>query len=115
LAEALRKVAGFIRATKICADNSDGPKKARIPMDKNPNHGDRNHGSRDRRPQLEAVNPRFTTDPRFVLMEIRRHPVLRRPPPMTAPPKPEFHEQNRHTAAECWELKKALHELADMG
>jgi len=41
---------------------------------------------------------------------------------MTAPPKPhnarkycKFHEQKGHTAAECRELKKALHELADKG
>jgi len=57
LAEALRKVADFIRATEICADNSDAPKKVRIPMDKNPNCGDKNHDPRDRRPQLEVIDP----------------------------------------------------------
>ena len=35
LAEALRKAADFIRTTEIYADNSDRPKKARIPRDKN--------------------------------------------------------------------------------
>ncbi|KAJ8421674.1 hypothetical protein Cgig2_004471 [Carnegiea gigantea] len=50
------------------------------------------------------------------------HPMLRRPHPMTAPPRPqnarkycEFHEQSGHTTTECRELKKALHELADKG
>ncbi|KAJ8442978.1 hypothetical protein Cgig2_019551 [Carnegiea gigantea] len=50
-------------------------------------------------------------------MEVRRHPMLRRPPPMTAPPKPtkycEFHKQSEHTTVECRKLKKTLHELAD--
>ncbi|KAJ8419440.1 LOW QUALITY PROTEIN: hypothetical protein Cgig2_027360 [Carnegiea gigantea] len=53
---------------------------------------------------------------------VRGHPMLRRPPPMTAPPKPqnarkycEFHEQSGHAMIECRELKKALHELADKG
>jgi len=57
LTEALRKVADFIRATKICVDNSDASKKARIPRDKNLNRGDRNPSPRDRRPQLETINP----------------------------------------------------------
>ena len=41
---------------------------------------------------------------------------------MIAPPKPhnarkccKFHEQSGHTTAECHELKKELHELADKG
>ncbi|KAJ8426884.1 hypothetical protein Cgig2_002732 [Carnegiea gigantea] len=52
----------------------------------------------------------------------RGHPMLRRPPPMTAPHKLqnapkycEFHEQSGHTMIKCRELKKALHELADKG
>jgi len=45
LAEALRKTADFIRAIEIYANNSDAPKKARIPGDKNFNRGDRNPGS----------------------------------------------------------------------
>ena len=122
LAEALRKAADFIRATEIYTDNSDAPKKVRIPVDKNPNRGDRNHDPRDRRPQLKVVDPRFTTDPGRILIEVRGRPMLRRPSPMTAPPKPhntrkycKFHEQNGHTTTECWELKKALYELADKG
>jgi len=57
LVEALRKAADFIRATEFCADNSDALKKARILVDKNPNCDDRNHGPRDRRPQLQVVDP----------------------------------------------------------
>ena len=45
LAEALRKAADFIRPMKIYANNLDVPKKARIHMDGNPSHGDRNHCS----------------------------------------------------------------------
>ncbi|KAJ8425914.1 LOW QUALITY PROTEIN: hypothetical protein Cgig2_033855 [Carnegiea gigantea] len=48
--------------------------------------------------------------------------MLRRPPPMTTPLKPqnaqkycEFYEQNGYTTTECRELKKALHELPDKG
>ncbi|KAJ8435017.1 hypothetical protein Cgig2_013505 [Carnegiea gigantea] len=55
-------------------------------------------------------------------MEVREHPILRKPPPMTSAPKPhnarkycEFYEQNSHTTAECRELRKALHEPADKG
>ncbi|KAJ8424179.1 hypothetical protein Cgig2_015913 [Carnegiea gigantea] len=54
--------------------------------------------------------------------EVRGHPMLRRPSPMTAPPRPqnarkycEFHEQSGHATTKCRELKKALHELADKG
>jgi len=99
LAKALRKAADFIRATEICADSSDIPKTAKVPGDTNFNRGDRNTGSRERRSSFEAVNPRFTTDAWSILMEVRGHPMLRRPPPMTVPPKPqnakkycEFHE-----------------------
>jgi len=55
-------------------------------------------------------------------MEVRGHPMLRRPPPMTALPMSqntrkycELHEQSGHTTTECRELKKALHELAGKG
>jgi len=76
LAEALGKAADFIRATEICADNSNAPKKARVPGDKNLNRGNRNPDSRDRRPQLKAIDPWFTTDARSILMEVRGHPML---------------------------------------
>jgi len=55
-------------------------------------------------------------------MEVKGHPMLKKPQLMTATPKPnatlkyyEFHEQNGHTTTECKELKKALHELVDKG
>ncbi|KAJ8434137.1 hypothetical protein Cgig2_000857 [Carnegiea gigantea] len=61
-------------------------------------------------------------NPRSIVMEVRDHPMLKRPPLMTSAPKPhnvrkycKFHEQNWHTIAECWELRKALHELVDKG
>jgi len=115
LAEALRKATNFIRATEICAEGANASKKTKVPVD-------RNHGQGDRRPRLEGVDPRFTTDPRSILTKVRGHPMLKRPPPMTLPPKPynawkyyEFHEQNGHVTAEFQELRKALHELADKG
>ncbi|KAJ8433621.1 hypothetical protein Cgig2_023560 [Carnegiea gigantea] len=50
------------------------------------------------------------------------HPMLKRPQLMTSAPKPhnerkfyEFREQNGSRTAECRELRKALHELADKG
>ena len=53
-------------------------------------------------------------------MEVKGHPMLKKPQPMA--PKPhsarkhyEFHEQNGHTPVQCRELKKALHELVDKG
>ncbi|KAJ8437850.1 LOW QUALITY PROTEIN: hypothetical protein Cgig2_000404 [Carnegiea gigantea] len=56
------------------------------------------------------------------LFDGREHPMLRRPPPMMAPPRPqngrkyyEFHEQNEHPTTKCRELRKSLHELADKG
>ncbi|KAJ8426975.1 hypothetical protein Cgig2_010206 [Carnegiea gigantea] len=67
----------------------------------------------------------YATDSRrtaCILMEVKEHPMLRRPQPMTAASKPhnaqkycKFHEQNGHTIAECRELRKALHELANKG
>ncbi|KAJ8441072.1 hypothetical protein Cgig2_020363 [Carnegiea gigantea] len=50
------------------------------------------------------------------------HPMLKKPQPMTAAPKPhnarkycEFHKQNSHTTSEWMELKKTFHELVDKG
>ena len=71
LVEALRKVVDFIRATEICADSSDAPKKMKALGDKNFNRDDRNLAPHERRPQFEAVDPRFTTDARSILMEVK--------------------------------------------
>ena len=57
LAEALRKVADFIRATEICTDSFDAPRKGKTPIERNPGRVDRNHGYRDRRPRLKVVDP----------------------------------------------------------
>ncbi|KAJ8438076.1 hypothetical protein Cgig2_025481 [Carnegiea gigantea] len=53
---------------------------------------------------------------------VRDLPMLKWPPPMTSTLKPqnarnycEFREQNGHTIAECWKLRKTPHELADKG
>ena len=106
---ALRKATNFIRTIEICAEGAETPKKAKVPVGRNPSQG-------DRRPQLECVAPRFTTDHQSILMEVRGHPVLKRSPLMNTTPKPhndrkyfEFHKQNRQTTAECRELRKALH------
>lgn len=63
LAEALRKLADFIRATKICAESTNAPKKAKAPVD-------RNSGRGDRRPRLEVVDDRYTTDPRSIFTHL---------------------------------------------
>jgi len=42
LVAALRKATDFIRATEICADSLDAPKKAKALGDKNFNRSDRN-------------------------------------------------------------------------
>jgi len=76
LTEALRMATNFIRATQICANNSDAPKKAKVSGDKNFNHSDRNPDSREKRPPFEVVDPRFTTDARSILIEVRGHPML---------------------------------------
>ena len=73
LAEAPRKATDFICATDICAGNSDASKKARIQGDKNLNRGDRNPNPGERRPLFKAIDPRFTTDARSILMEVRGH------------------------------------------
>jgi len=77
--EALSKAADFIRATEICTDNSDAPKKARILGDKNLSHGNKNPDPRGRRPPFKAIDPLFATDARSILMEVRGYPMLRRP------------------------------------
>ena len=89
LVKALRKAAYFIRTTEICAGSSDAPRKAKTPTDRNLDRGDWNHGLGDRRPRLKVVDLRFTTDPRSILMEVRDHPMLKRPPFMTSAPKPQ--------------------------
>ncbi|KAJ8421602.1 hypothetical protein Cgig2_025731 [Carnegiea gigantea] len=76
------------------------------------------------RPYTEQLGRREAMDSlaaphRGQLPKVRGHPMLRRPPPMIAPPKPQnarnyckLHKQSGHTTTECRELKKALHELA---
>ena len=55
-------------------------------------------------------------------MEIKGHPMLRKPQPITVALKPhktqmycEFHEQKGRTTTKCKELKKAVHELVGKG
>lgn len=81
LMEALRKIVNFICATEICAEGVDAPKKTKVPID-------RNLGCGDRRPHLEGIDPLFAMDPRSIVMEVRGHPMLKMPPPMTSAPKP---------------------------
>jgi len=87
LAEALRKAADFIRAIEIYVDSLDARRKGKTPTDRNPGRGDRGQGSGYRRPRLEVINLQFITNPRSILMEVRDHPMLNRPPPMTSEPK----------------------------
>jgi len=105
----------IIRVTEICAENIDATKKAKTQVD-------RGAGQGERRLRLNIQDSHFTTDPRSILMEVNGHHMLRKPQPMIVVPKPhnarkycEFHKQSRHTITECRELKKAFHELADMG
>ena len=70
---------------------------------------DRNVRCGDRRPRVEVHDPRFTTDPGSIRMEVKEHPMLRRSQPMTSTPKPyntrkyyEFHEQNGQTTANSY-------------
>jgi len=77
----LRKAADFIHPTKICPESADPPKKAKVPVDRNVGRG-------NRRPRLEGVDPHFTTEPRSILMEVKEHPMLKRPPLMAWVPKP---------------------------
>ncbi|KAJ8438068.1 hypothetical protein Cgig2_025473 [Carnegiea gigantea] len=65
---------------------------------------------------------RFHTTPRNILIEIKGDPMLRCPKPIDTPTKfrnknkyCEYHENHGHTTAECRELEKVLHELADRG
>ena len=76
LAEALRKAADFIRATEICVEGTDAPKKAKALGDRGFIRGERNPIPWDRRPQVETLDARFTTDARSILMEVRGHPML---------------------------------------
>lgn len=87
LVEALRKAVNFIHATEICTASTDVPKKAKVPRNRSPSQRT-DEGGGDRGPQLEVVNPQFTTDPRSILMKVRDHPMLKRLPPMTSMPKP---------------------------
>lgn len=88
IAEALRKVADFICAIEIYANSSDAPRKPKTPADRNPGRGYRNYGLGDKRPGLEVIDPQFTTDPQSILVEVSKHPMLKRPPSMTSALKP---------------------------
>ncbi|KAJ8438369.1 hypothetical protein Cgig2_027354 [Carnegiea gigantea] len=70
--------------------------------------------------QADRLGEGIGTDFQASGRSLQGHPMLRRPPPMTTPPKPqnarkycEFHEQSGHTTTECRELKKAFPKLAD--
>jgi len=78
LAEALWKAVDF-----IYAEIMDATKKTKVPVDRNVGRG-------DRRPRLEIVDPHFTIDPRSILMEVKEHPMLKRPQPMISAPKPHI-------------------------
>ena len=92
LIEALRRSAAFIRATEISAESTDASRKARIPVDRNARHG-------ERRPRLKIIDQRFTTYPQSMLIEVKKHPMSKKPQLVTTSPKPhnawmyrEFHE-----------------------
>lgn len=72
LAEALRKHADFIRATEICTENVDASKKAKT-------QGDRNARRGNRRSRLDIWDSRFTVDSKSILIEVKGHPMLRKP------------------------------------
>ena len=77
LAEALRKAANFIRAFEICAKSTDAPKKTKTMVYRNVSEG-------ERRPRFDVVDPHFTMDPQSILIEVKEHPVSKRPQPMTS-------------------------------
>ncbi|KAJ8435076.1 hypothetical protein Cgig2_032967 [Carnegiea gigantea] len=63
--------------------------------------------------------PRDRRDQRSILIQVKKHPMLKRPPSITSTPKSyntrkycEFYKQNGHMIAECRELRKVIHELA---
>lgn len=75
---------------------------------------------RSRNDDPRQKDDRFHKDQRSILMEIKGHPMLRKPRPLSTPQQLrdqskfcEYHEENGHTTGECRDLKKALHELAD--
>ena len=49
---------------------------------------ERNVGHGDRKLKLEVVHPRFTADPRSVLMEVRKHPMPKQSLLITSVTKP---------------------------
>ncbi|KAJ8427200.1 hypothetical protein Cgig2_011776 [Carnegiea gigantea] len=56
-----------------------------------------------------------TRNPWSILMEVKEHPMTSALKLHNARKYCEFHKQKGHTTAECRELRKALHELADEG
>ena len=83
LVEALRKAVDFIHSTEIYTESTNSPKRAKVPVDRNPSRKV-GEGEGERRPRFKVVDPWFTTDPRSILMEVRSYPMLKRPPPMTS-------------------------------
>jgi len=81
LAEALRNATYFVRVTEICVESMNTSKKAKTPIDRNAGRG-------DKRLLLNVGDSRFTVDLRSILMEVKGHPMLRRPQPMATTPKP---------------------------
>ena len=80
LAEALRKAVDFICVAEVCAESTYGSKRAKVPANTNTGRGNRSL-------RLEVMDSRFTVDRRSILA-LKEHPILKRPEPMIAAPKP---------------------------
>lgn len=122
--EALGRAEKHIRASEICSDDRESRKRGRS---KERTKGDdrkkgRSHPQKEARPQREADSDRFRVSRREILMEVKDHPMLKRPEPIKTPSKfrnqkkwCEYHKELGHETSECWDLRKALDELADRG
>ena len=72
LAKVLRKAAKFFRAIKFCVESTNTSKKAMVPANGNVGRG-------DRMPRLDIRDSYIMADPRSMLMEVKGHPMLRKP------------------------------------